>query len=87
MHKKFSRVILVLALVSGTVSANSETMTDMLANQLSLQLEASFKVMNDPKLIKANAKYIRSLYDALVEEGFTKEQAIQLVSAELSSKK
>jgi hypothetical protein len=43
--------------------------------------------MNDPKLIKANAKYIRSLYNALVDEGFTKEQALKLVSASLSSKK
>ncbi len=45
------------------------------------------KVMNNPKLIKANAKYIKSLYEALVEEGFTKEQALQLVAATLASKK
>ena len=60
---------------------------DQMAQQLSKQLEVSMKVMNDPKLIKANAKYIKSLYDALVEEGFTKEQALQLVAATLASKK
>lgn len=45
------------------------------------------KVMNDPKIIKANAKYIKSSYDALIAEGFTKEQALQLVAASLARKK
>lgn len=60
---------------------------DQLAEQLAKQLQASMKVMNDPKIIKANAKYIKSLYDALIAEGFTKEQALQLVAASLTSKK
>ncbi len=68
-------------------NGNSNVMSDMLAKQLSQSMEASLKAMNDPKLIKANAKYIRNLYLALVDEGFTKDQAIQLVSAILSSKK
>ena len=85
---------------SATVSADNKAMserlakqfattasTDRLAKQLTQQLEASLKVMNEPKLIKANAKYIRSLYNALVEEGFSKEQSIRIVSATLSGKK
>jgi len=67
--------------------ANTYDQYDQMAQQLSKQLEVSMKVMNDPKLIKANAKYIKSLYDALVEEGFTKEQALKLVAATLASKK
>ena len=87
MYKTFLGTLFVAVLSSKTVNANDNVMSEVLAKQLSQSMEVSLKAMNDPKLIKAKAKYIRSLYDALIEEGFTKEQAIQLVSAILSSKK
>jgi len=87
VYNKLLSVLFVATVFSNTVNANNNSMSENMAKQLSQQLEASLKVMNDPKLIKANAKYIRSLYSALIEEGFTKEQAMQLVSATLSGKK
>lgn len=47
---------------------------------LSKQLHAALEIMNDPELIKANARYMKNLYDALIDEGFSKEQALKLVS-------
>ena len=85
-------LVLIAALSFSHVSianqfAKPNAAYDQLAEQLAKQLQASMKVMNDPKIIKANAKYIKSLYDALIAEGFTKEQALQLVAASLASKK
>mgnify|MGYP000067764444 CR=1 FL=1 len=78
--------LIITTLFSGSSFANNDAQYEQMALQLSKQLETSMKVMSNPKLIKANAKYIKNLYDALVEEGFTKEQAIQLVAATLTSK-
>ncbi|MCH2056322.1 MAG: hypothetical protein MK214_06860 [Thalassotalea sp.] len=75
--------LIITTLFSGSSFANNDAQHEQMAQQL----ETSMKVMNDPKLIKANAKYIKNLYDALVEEGFTKEQALKLVAATLASKK
>lgn len=59
---------------------------DSLSEKLSQELKASLKVMNDPDIIKANAKYIRGLYNALIEQGFSKEEALTLVAASLSGR-
>ena len=85
MNRKLSTVVLLAGFIafSGQVLAKKDPMTEMLTKQL----KASLAVMNDPEIIKANAKYIRNLYDALIAEGFSKEQALQLVSASISSKK
>ena len=87
MKKIILGSLIITAMFSSRSFANTYDQYDQMAQQLSKQLEVSMKVMNDPKLIKANAKYIKSLYDALVDEGFTKEQALQLVAATLASKK
>ena len=87
MYKKLFSILFAATIFSSPVKANNQAISENMVRQLSQQLEVSMKVMNDPKLIKANAKYIRSLYNALIEEGFNKEQAMQLVSASLSSKK
>ncbi|GAA0855217.1 hypothetical protein [Aliiglaciecola litoralis] len=60
---------------------------DSLSDKLSDQLKATLKVMNDPEIVAANAAYIKSLYDALIKQGFTKEEALTLVSASLSAQK
>ena len=87
MYKKSVGVLFALSLFANASYANDDIKYENMANQLSKQLQVSMKVVSNPELIKSNAKYIRSLYDALIKEGFTKEQAIQLVSATLSSKK
>lgn len=87
MYKKSFGVLLAITLFSITSHAGDTTQYDNMAKQLSLQLQASMKVMNDPKLIKSSAKYAKNLYDAFLAEGFTKEQSMQLVIASMASKK
>lgn len=38
-----------------------------------------FELLTDPKIIALIAKFKRSLFEALIEEGFTEEQALRLV--------
>ena len=87
MYKKYFGVLLAITLFSSTGQAANTTQYDNLAKQLSLQLKASMKVMNDPKLLKSSAKYAKNLYEAFLAEGFTKEQSMQLVIASMASKK
>jgi hypothetical protein len=88
--KKYG-IIGVLVLSPSLVFAKGEQpktgSPEYFAKALSSQLKASLEVMSDPEIIKANAKYIKTLYDALIAEGFTKEQSLKLVTASLSSKK
>lgn len=72
---------------SSSPNAGNNERSEKLANKLSEQLIVSMKVVGDPKLIQANAKYMKSLYDALVDEGFSEEQAITLVTASLTNRK
>ena len=37
--------------------------------------------MSDPEIVGATAKYYRSLYNAFLSEGFSKEQAMQLLTS------
>jgi hypothetical protein len=62
------------------LTASKDTKHNLDAEVLSKQLHAALEIMNDPDLIKANAKYMKNLYDALIDEGFSKEQALKLVS-------
>ncbi|GAB5382117.1 MAG: hypothetical protein Alis3KO_36300 [Aliiglaciecola sp.] len=59
---------------------------DSLSEKMSQELKASLKALNDPENMEANAKYIRGLYEALVEQGFSKKEAMTLVAASLSGR-
>lgn len=48
-------------------------------DQLVVMLE---EVASDGRLAKATAKLMRQMYEAFIEEGFTPEEAITLVSAQ-----
>ncbi len=58
-----------------------------LSAQASYQLKSTIKVLNDPEIIKGQAKYAKSLYDAFLAEGFTKEQSLELVKVSIENKK
>ena len=85
MYKKSSAILLAITLFSSTAHANDQY--DNMAKNLSMQLQTSMKVINDPKLIKSSAKYARNLYNAFIAEGFSKEQSMQLVIASMAVKK
>lgn len=70
-----------------TISPEMEQQINDLSTQLSYQLKSSIKVMNDPEVIKAQAKHAKSLYEAFIAEGFTKEQSLELVKVSISNKK
>ncbi len=59
--------------------------TEQLTKQLSEQFIVSMSVMNNPKLIKMQANYARNLYSAYIEEGFSKEEALQLTMSSSAS--
>ena len=61
-------------------TGTNDTKHNLDTEVFSKQLHAALEVMNDPDLIKANARYMKNLYDALIDEGFNQEQALKLVS-------
>ena len=89
MKRTFKSFILVVGIFSFTHSLASEPtqMDNMMKNLMSqqrVQMEALLEMMADPKMLKAQARYYKKLYDALIAEGFSQEQAIQIVSASAS---
>jgi len=62
------------------LTVSKDTKYNLDTEVLFKQLHATLEVMNDPDLIKANARYMKNLYDALINEGFNQEQALKLVS-------
>ncbi len=99
MFKKLTFAIAIFALTSSAAFGEQKKsneiypspdihkqVDDMLA-QFSYQLKSTVKVMNDPELIKAQAKYAKNLYEAFIAEGFSKEQALELVKVSIEGKK
>ena len=84
MKIKMRSTILILMIFSApAVNANKALMNNMvkqMSAQLKTQMEANLEMMSDPKLLKASAKYVRKYYEALIEEGFSEEQAMQIVA-------
>lgn len=87
MNRKLILAILAFGLFSLSVYGQTKPEEDPAAKQLVLQLKASLDAVNDPAVVKTNAKYAKNLYDAFIAEGFTKEEALELVKASLSGKK
>lgn len=87
VYKKSFGILISITLFSNVVYADGNAQYENMAKQLSLQLQASLKVMNDPKILKLSAAHTRNLYNAYIAEGFSKDQAMQLVIASIASKK
>lgn len=58
---------------------------DFVNAQLAEQLKNQMRAMSDPELIKAQAEYQRKYYLALIEQGFSKEEAFEIIVAMASS--
>ena len=88
MHK--NKLLVIALLMLGISTANGAEFKDPLAKlftgHFEPQLKARINVASDPEIIKAQATYFKRFYDALIAEGFTKEQALELVKSSLSSK-
>ncbi|MFQ3236725.1 MAG: hypothetical protein ACI9C4_002298 [Paraglaciecola sp.] len=54
---------------------------DFINSQLAEQLKNQMRALSDPELIKAQAQYQRKFYLALVEQGFSNEEALKIIVA------
>jgi len=61
----------------------SDKMMEMAKGNLEASVTLAVKLYEDDRLPKALAKYYKALYDELLKQGFTQEQAIDLISLPL----
>ena len=59
---------------------NSNTL-GFLNSQQSEQLKNNILALSDPALVKAQANLFRKYYEALIEVGFSKDEALNIVVA------
>ena len=60
---------------------------DFLNNQQTEQLKNNTIALSDPALVKAQAHLYRQHYNALIEVGFSKDEAIKIIVAMAQSDK
>lgn len=72
----------ILMFASGPLNAQQiGNPLDFVNAQLAEQLKNQMRAMSDPELIKAQAAYHRKYYLALIDQGFTKEESLQIIIA------
>lgn len=74
-------IIAILALSFGNVNAQETKRLNFMNEQLSEQLFNQTMALSEPKLVKAQAELFRKHYTALVESGFSKDEALKIVIA------
>jgi chaperonin cofactor prefoldin len=70
-----------------TLAQQSKHPSSFLNDQLAQQLKNVTQALSDPELVKAKARLYRSQYDALIETGFSKDEALKIVISLASSDK
>jgi hypothetical protein len=91
MRKICIPIISMLVFAVGTIHAQERKqlnfMNEQLSEQLSEQLLNQTIALSDPNLVKAQAALLRKHYDALVLNGFSKSEALQIIIAMASADK
>lgn len=87
MNKISIPIIIILAFSIGIVHAQERKPFNFMNEQLSEQLLNQTTALSDPKLVKAQAELLRKHYEALVQAGFSKNEAMQIVIAMASQDK
>lgn len=87
MKKLCIAIIAFLPFYLGTINAQEKKPLNFMNQQLSEQLLNQTLALSDPKLVKAQAELYRKHYEALIESGFNKDEALQLVIALASQHK
>ena len=80
-------MIVLFALYIGGVNAQEKNQLNFMNEQLSEQLYNQTIVLSEPKLVKAQAELFRKNYEALIQSGFSKDEALQIVVAMASQHK
>jgi hypothetical protein len=86
LKKRFLRLALILPLFSTPLLAQAQptekaSVLDFVNQQVAEQLLNQTKAMSNPELIKAQADYTRAMYQALINSGFSQEEALKIVVA------
>ncbi|MEP0355008.1 hypothetical protein [Paraglaciecola sp.] len=77
----------LIQLTSMSDAQESNTSSNFMAAQLSEQILNQTIAFSNEKLVKAQANLLRKHYEALIEAGFNKSEAIQIIVAMASSDK
>ena len=57
----------------------SKQMTPMFGNMVESMMQGKLKVFAQQETTILLAKFVKNFYDALIDEGFSKEEALQVV--------
>ena len=87
MKNVYITIIAILVFFIGNVHAQQQKTLNFMNEQLSEQLFNQTIALSEPKLVKAQAELLRKHYTALVQSGFSKDEALQLVIAMASQHK
>ncbi|MFQ3189013.1 MAG: hypothetical protein ACI936_000133 [Paraglaciecola sp.] len=87
MRKICIPIISMLVFAVGTIHAQERKQLNFMNEQLSEQLLNQTIALSDPNLVKAQAALLRKHYDALVLNGFSKSEALQIIIAMASADK
>ena len=84
--RRLTSAIQLLVLLSGfSAVSNAEQqqkqVLDFVSEQLSVQMLNNLRALSSPELVKAQAEYFRLMYKALIDSGFSKEEALKIVIA------
>jgi hypothetical protein len=74
-------IIVMLVFCVGSIQAQERKQLNFMNEQLSEQLFNQTMAQSEPKLVKAKAELLRKHYEALIQSGFSKDEALQLVIA------
>jgi hypothetical protein len=80
-------VVATLAFFVGSINAQEKNPFNFMNEQLSEQLLNQVAALSDPRLVKAQAELLRKHYEALIQSGFSKNEALQIVIAMASQDK
>ncbi|WP_340680257.1 hypothetical protein [Paraglaciecola sp.] len=78
--------LLFLSLSWSAIAQDTHKPLDFVSEQLSVQLLNNVRALSSPELVKAQAEYFRLMYTALVDSGFSKEEALKIVIAMAENK-
>lgn len=87
MKKTFITIMVMLAISVGSIHGQEIKQLNFMNEQLSEQLFNQIMAQSEPKLVKAQAELLRKHYEALIQSGFSKDEALQIVIALTSSHK
>lgn len=73
--------------ITAAEAQNRQTPATFMNDQLSEQRYNQTLALSDTKLVKAQATLLRKHYEALIESGFTKDEALKIIIAMASRDK